>query len=213
MIGLFGGTFDPIHYGHLRPARSAYGVLGLSRLHFMLAARPPHRQAPQASAEQRWQMLRLAVSQEPGFIADDRELRRQGPSYTVDTVVAMRQALTDSPMCLLMGADAFLGLSSWHQWQRLVDLTHIVVLHRPGWPLSEGNDAWPAGMHQRLVRDRQQLAASAGGLLLLLELEPVEISATAIRRALAAGDSIEHSVPPAVAQYIQEHGLYRSGQE
>lgn len=213
MIGLFGGTFDPIHFGHLRPARAAYQRLGLSCLRFILAARPPHRQPPQASVTQRLHMLKLAIQHESGFVVDERELLRQGPSYTVDSLLSLRQEFPQDSLCLLLGADAFLGLEAWHQWQRIPQLTHIVVLHRPGWELAAHEQAWPQGMKQRLVEDKQQLSRTDGGSLLLLELEPVDISATAIRQAVAAGDDITHSVPPAVAEFIKEQGLYRSGWE
>ena len=131
-IGVFGGTFDPIHYGHLRAALEVKEALELSSVLFLPSSGPPHRRAPIASAAQRLQMVRLAVEGQPGFSVDDREIARGGVSYMVDTLVSLRSELGDTPLCLILGMDAFLGLDRWHRWHDLPGLTHFAVGHRPG---------------------------------------------------------------------------------
>ena len=132
MIGIFGGTFDPIHYGHLRPAQEAMQKLALAELRFVPAAQPPHRPPPLASAAQRLAMIELAIRDLPGFRADDRELQRGGLSYTVLTLESLRAELGNTPLCLLVGADQFRNFETWHRWQEIPDLVHLVVLNRPG---------------------------------------------------------------------------------
>ena len=132
-IGIFGGTFDPIHYGHLRTAFELLQALRLGELRFMPAGNPPHREQPMASAEQRVAMVRAATAGQPGFTVDDRETRREGPSYSVDTLAGLRAEHPTRPLCLIVGMDAFLGLPKWHQWQDILKLAHLVVAHRPGW--------------------------------------------------------------------------------
>ena len=163
MIGVLGGTFDPIHYGHLRPAKEALVTLGLDQLRFVPAARPPHRRSPVASAEQRLRMVELAVADEPCFVVDDREFGRPGPSYTVDTLISMREEFGERTLCLLMGTDAFDGLDTWHCWQRLPQLAHLVVMYRPGWPVPEGNSGLPAWARGALVQRAGELAGRSRG--------------------------------------------------
>jgi nicotinate-nucleotide adenylyltransferase len=132
-IGIFGGTFDPIHYGHLRTALELKQTLDLEAVHFVPCASPPHRSAPLADGRLRLKMVEAAIRGERGFVADDRELRRPGLSYTVDTLMSFRSDLPDAPLCLLLGMDAFLGLPQWHRWRELFDVAHVVFAHRPGW--------------------------------------------------------------------------------
>ena len=133
-IGIFGGTFDPIHYGHLRTALELKERLEFAAVHFVPVANPPHRSAPLNDGKLRLRMVEAAIRGEPGFVADDRELKRPGLSYTVDTLASFRAELgADRPLCLLLGMDAFLGLPQWHRWRELLDLAHVVVAHRPGW--------------------------------------------------------------------------------
>ncbi len=132
MIGLFGGTFDPIHYGHLRPLWEVKEALKFDQLRLIPSFIPPHRGKPGASAKQRLEMLRLAVADVPDYEVDERELQRGGPSYTVETLQSLRNELGDQPLCWVMGLDAFLGLASWYQWRRITELAHIVVTQRPG---------------------------------------------------------------------------------
>ncbi len=133
MIGIFGGTFDPVHFGHLRPALEVQQALGLDEVRFIPAGQPPHRDMPHATAPQRLSMLQTAIEDQPGFAADEREIQREGPSYMVDTLALLREELGQIPLCLILGYDAFLGLPAWHQWHRLIELAHLVITHRPGW--------------------------------------------------------------------------------
>lgn len=209
MIGVLGGTFDPIHYGHLRPAAEASRRLGLDLLRVIPASDPPHRHRPVARAEQRLRMVELAIPEFPGFIADDRELRRAGPSYTVPTLESLRAEIGDMPLCLLLGVDAFLGLHTWHQWTRLPELAHLVVLSRPGWPLPLP-EALPEWARARLD-DVAALRTLPAGRLVLLEGASLDISATRIRDMIARGESPPADwLPAPVWSYIRSHGIYRS---
>ena len=204
MIGLFGGTFDPIHYGHLRPAQEAFARLGLSELRLVPAAAPPLRTSPVASPAQRLAMVELAIRGLTGFRADDRELKRAGPSYTVDTLESLRAELGATPLCLLLGMDQFLGFERWHRWQEIPELAHLVVLNRPGL----APETVPDWATARRTEDLQKLRDRAGGLLVFLAVQPQDISATRIRAAAARGESIDGLVPPTVQQYILSNRLY-----
>ena len=203
MICLLGGTFDPIHYGHLRPAREAMEALGCGALHVIPAAQPPHRSAPVASAAQRLHMVELAVAEFPGFRADDRELRRDGPSYSVLTLESLRAEYGSQPLCLLLGMDAFLGFESWHRWQDILDLTHLVVLTRPGWP-TDGMAAWA----QERYGDKEMLSRSAAGHVFFLSVDPQNISATQLRAAFAQGGPVRGLLPEAVREFICQNKIY-----
>ena len=135
-IGIFGGTFDPIHFGHLRPAFELSQALKLAEVRFLPAGNPPHRQATLASAEVRLAMVKAAVAGEKRFVVDDREVRRVGASYSVDTLTELRAEFPDRSLCLMLGMDAFLGLPNWHRWRDILDLAHVVVWRRPGWKAS-----------------------------------------------------------------------------
>src|SRR5262245_20791089 len=132
-IGLFGGTFDPIHHGHLRTAFELWQSLQLAEVRFLPTGSPPHRVEALASSEVRLDMVRAAVAGQPAFVVDDREVRRAGVSYSFDTLAELRAEFPDRSLCLLLGMDAFLGLPNWHRWRELLDLAHVVVAHRPGW--------------------------------------------------------------------------------
>jgi nicotinate-nucleotide adenylyltransferase len=209
LLGILGGTFDPIHYGHLRPAREAQTALRLDSLNLVPAAEPPHRSAPVASAAQRLAMTRLALEEFPELNVDDRELRMGGPSYTVRTLESYRTELGDTvSLCLLMGTDAFEGISSWHQWQRLPELAHIVVLQRPGWGWDvEGLPSW---CRDRICERSDELRDSPRGRLYFQAVSPQDISATALRREIAEGIDVSRKLPGAVLEYIREQGLYRN---
>lgn len=203
-VGVFGGTFDPIHYGHLRPAQEALEKLALAEVRFIPAAQPPHRPPPVASAEQRLAMLELAIRGRPAFRADDRELRRGGPSYTVLTLESLRAELAAVPLCLLIGMDQFRSFETWHRWQDIPALTHIVVLSRPG-AASGSLPAWARGRVTENVADLQQTPA---GRLVFLAVSPQDISATRIRAALAQGGPVAGMLPEAVLEYIRVNHIY-----
>ena len=214
-IALLGGTFDPVHYGHLRFADEARAALGLSEVRLVPSAIPPHRSAPDASAADRAAMLELAVRGFPGLRVDCCELRRGGRSYTVDTLAALRDAQPQTPLILLVGADAFRGLAGWHRWRRLFELAHVVVAPRPGSFPGEGLPPelareWDA----RIVTDPAVLRGSAAGSIYVQPISAQPIAATEIREALRslphADPSLARLLPPAVLTYIESKRLYRS---
>lgn len=207
MIGVLGGTFDPIHYGHLRPALEVQRQLELRELRFIPAAVPPHRPQPVASAQQRRQMVRLALAGQAGMVIDTRELDRAGPSYMVDTLASLREELGSEPLALILGMDALLGLPSWHEWERLNALAHLVVMQRPGTVLPE------SGAVASLVEDHQmldvmELAQRPAGGVFFVTVSQLDISATAIREQLAAGHDARFCLPDVVLDYIRDEGLY-----
>jgi nicotinate-nucleotide adenylyltransferase len=209
-IGIFGGTFDPIHFGHLRLAEEMAEGLGLSQVRFIPAGQPPHRGAPRTAASHRLEMVRRAIAGNPLFAVDAREVQRPQPSYTVDTLTALRAELgNEQPLWLLLGADAFLGLPSWHKWRRLFELANIAVAARPGAQLLQTDRMSDELKHE--VSQRQQAAgsvASPAGSVLLQQMTPLDISATVIRDTLARHGSARYLLPDTVLDYIHEHQLY-----
>jgi len=205
-IGILGGTFDPIHFGHLRSALDVAEQLNLDRVYLIPSARPPHREQPQASAEQRLMMLHLAVKNNAQFVVDDRELQREGASYTVDTLKSLRQEFPDSPLYLILGTDAFLGLPTWHQWQSLLEFAHIVIMQRPNQVLAMPADfsAWFES-HQATDIDMQQPA----GKIWQVDVTQLAISASDIRADIKAKNDPQFLLPDAVIQLIQMLGLYK----
>ncbi|CAG0940990.1 nicotinate-nucleotide adenylyltransferase [Gammaproteobacteria bacterium] len=208
-VGVFGGTFDPVHHGHLRTALEVLEGCGLEQLRLVPALVPPHRPQPRAPASLRLEMLRRAVAGEPRLVVDDRELRRGGPSYTVDTLAELRAAVGTRPLCLVLGADAFLGLPGWHRWRELFALAHLVVVERPGTRLEPDAElaAWLAG---RRSEDAAALTASSAGLLRMQPVTPLAISASAIRALLAGGGDPRFLVPEAVRELIMASRCYPS---
>jgi len=213
MIGIFGGTFDPIHYGHLRPALEVGESLGLREMRMLPSRLPPHRESPMASAEQRLAMLRLALEGQSSLVVDTRELEREGPSYMVDTLISLRAELGDEPLSLVLGADAYLTLETWRRWRELPDLAHLVIAHRPGWRLDAADAAVRELFRERLAASPGELAARPAGLLWLQPVTQLDISATRIRNLIAAGHSPRYLLPDSVLAYIREHGLYSDTQE
>lgn len=214
---LYGGTFDPVHNGHLAIARCAAAELQVP-VHLMPAADPPHRAPPGANAAQRAHMLELAVAGEPALQVDTRELQRAArlpgvPSWTVDTLREIRAQIgPQRPLAMLMGADSLLGLPSWHEWEHLLDLAHIVVAERPGSGL---DGALPAALAQRLdgawAGSAQALADAPAGRVWRLRQPLHSESATALRALIAnGGHQWRDLLPSAVAEYILAQGLYGS---
>jgi nicotinate-nucleotide adenylyltransferase len=208
-IGVLGGTFDPIHDGHLRPALEVLEALGMAEIRFVPCRQPPHRSQPVADAAQRLAMLKMAVTGQPGFVVDDRELRRSGPSYMVDTLTSMRAELETVPLYLLLGADAFQGLPEWHRWQDLLALAHLVVVHRPGIDLEFAEPLRSLVSQHRATNITDSSQRLAGGI----QFQPVtqlDIAATRIRALLREGRSVRYLLPEPVRIYIREQGLYRA---
>jgi nicotinate-nucleotide adenylyltransferase len=206
-VGVFGGTFDPIHYGHLRTAFELLEGLELEQVRFIPAARPPHRDAPGADAELRLAMVRAATEAQPGFVVDDRELRRAGPSYTVLTLAELRAELGARPICLVVGMDAFAGLPSWHRWQELLELAHLVVAHRPGWNAPESGQVGELLQARRADRVAE-LHDSPAGRILVRPVTQLEISSTRLRGIVASGRDLRYLVPEPVRAIINETACY-----
>jgi len=203
-LGILGGTFDPIHYGHLRPADEVRRRVGLAQVHLIPANQPPHRAAPRVSAMHRLRMVELAVAEFPELVADGRELARPGPSYTVDTLRALRTEVGDRPLCLLIGADTFMDLESWHEWQAIPELAHLLVMQRPAYAM----DVWPAWAKARRRDEPATLSTCPAGIVQWVAVSPVDISATAVRARLRRGESVGDDVPVPVIEYIRTHDLY-----
>lgn len=200
-IGIFGGTFDPIHYGHLRLAEEMADALDLREVRFIPAGLPPHRAAPRTSAAHRLEMVRRAIAGNPRFVLDEREVHASRTSYTVDTLGELRSELgAQQPLYLLLGADAFLGLPSWHQWQRLLGLAHIAVAQRPGSNLQE---ALPEAL-------RREMGIHPAESVSVFDMTPLAISASAVRDALAQQKSARYLLPDSVLDYLQQQKLYKS---
>lgn len=213
-IGLLGGTFDPIHFGHLRLAQELGEGLQLSRVRIIPAGLPPHRSLPLASPEQRLEMARLAVAGNPLLELDAREIAKPTPCYTVETLLDLRRELgAAQPLCLFMGADAFLGLATWHRWRELFGLAHVVVAQRPGFPGLTRTAAMPAELlaelQRRLVNEPEALREAPAGCILVHPVTALDISATQIRQQIGAGGSPRYLLPEAVLDYIQTHGIYK----
>jgi nicotinate-nucleotide adenylyltransferase len=206
-IGLFGGTFDPVHFGHLRAALEACERLGLPRLRLLPAGDPPHRSDTVASATQRLAMLELAIASCPRLQVDDRELRRAGPSYMVDTLTAVRAEAGAAPVLLLIGQDAANALDSWHRWRDLFGLAHLVVLRRPDAHFRCAGELLQQ-IERRRVAEAGDLLQAPAGKILPLEVTQLDISSTLIRRLLAEGKSPQFLVPDSVLEYIRQQRLY-----
>ncbi len=210
-IGIFGGTFDPIHFGHLRLAEEMLELASLSQIRFIPVGTPSHRVKPAVSAHHRCEMLRLAIAEQPGFVFDEREVRRVVACYTVDSLRELRAELgTAQPLCLLMGGDAFLKLNTWKAWEQLFDLAHIVVGYRPGFTLAEHIAASAIHSHyrERLCTAATLSQMPAGGIV-ELAIPKLEISATDIRQRVAENRTIRYLLPNTVASYIYQHHLYK----
>ncbi len=211
MIGVLGGTFDPIHFGHLRPALEIHEQLQLDQLHFVPSNIPPHRAAPAIPARHRLAMLEHAIAGVPGFRADRRELDRPGPSYTVDTLRDLRAEFgPDIPLVLILGMDAFAGLHTWNRWREIPRLAHVLAAHRPGSELA--TDA-PFCREMVLAEAPADLRGRACGRVFFQGVTQLDISATRIRADLRRGLSPRYLLPDAVGAYIIEHGLYRTATE
>lgn len=207
-MGVFGGTFDPIHFGHLRTAFEMLQALRFDEVRFMPCGNPPHRGEPFASAELRLAMVRAATEGQPGFVVDDRELQRDGPSYSVDTLTALRAEFPLRPLALIIGMDAFLNLTKWYQWREILQLAHIVVAHRPGW---RAPDMGPLGS---LLADRGthrigDLHQAKSGHIFIHDVTQLEISSTEIRELVAAGRDPRFLMPDAVRSVIENAGIYQ----
>ncbi len=206
-MGVFGGTFDPIHYGHLRTAFEMLQALRFDEVRFMPCGDPPHRGATVASASERLRMVELATAGQSGFVVDGREVRRQGPSYSIDTLLSLREEFPDRALGLIVGMDAFLGLPGWHRWAEFLDVAHIIVAHRPGW---KAPDMGPLG---EMITDFgthrvDDLHTALNGRIHIHAVTQLEISSTEIRELVAAGRDPRFLMPDSVRDEITASGCY-----
>jgi len=211
-IGILGGTFDPIHYAHLRLGETLADRLQLAQVRFIPSAVPPHRASPQVTAQDRLAMVRLATAGNPRFVTDDRECRRTGNSYTVDTLRELRaEAGSDRPLVLLMGVDAFNLLTTWSRWEQLFDLAHIALAQRPGFTFDVEKlpPELAAPVRGRLRDDPARIVESGAGTVIPVDVPALDISATAIRALLAGGHSARYLLPDEVLDYIGSNHLYK----
>jgi len=206
-LGIFGGTFDPVHNGHLRTAFELREALRLGEVRFLPAGNPPHREATQASAEMRLALVRAAVESQPGFTVDDRETRRQGLSYSVDTLSELRAEFPGRSISLLLGMDAFLGLPNWHRWREILELAHVIVAHRPGW---KAPTQGPLGevMVDRGTGSVRDLHEATAGRVFVHAVTQLEISSTELRQLIARGRDPRYLVPDSVCRLLRETGWY-----
>ena len=207
MIGIIGGTFDPIHFGHLRPALEIAEKLDLEEVRFIPSATPPHRWKPEATGQQRLDMVKLAIQGSDKFVLDDREYQREGASYTVDTLQTIRDEIgADKPLCMILGMDAFAFFTQWHEWEKILELCHIVISSRPNYDDSK-IESW---MKERVVKDTTSLSKTPAGKLYFSKVIQLDISATFIREQIKAGSSPRYLTPADVVEYMQKNSLYQS---
>ncbi|MCK0106146.1 nicotinate-nucleotide adenylyltransferase [Marinobacter sp. S0848L] len=208
MYVIYGGTFDPIHHGHLRLALEVAEVLQVPQVNLVPCHIPPHRGDTGASSAQRLEMIALAIEGEAKLRVDDRELRRAGASYTADTLRQLRQDIgPDEPLVMLVGTDAFASFDRWREWQDIPALAHIIVVKRPGSDLPEGSVAKRL-LEEHRAATAKDLCQAPAGKILEFDAPLIEISATGIRQRISCGHSPRYLLPDSVLQRIHEHGLY-----
>ncbi len=212
-LGIFGGTFDPLHYGHLRLAEESIEQLGLGGVRWIPAGNPPHRDTPQVTAAQRLAMVLRSTGNNSRFSVDAAEVEAAELSYTVHTLHRLRREFgQDQPLVLLLGADAFAGLTGWHRWTEIFDLAHLAISHRPGFSIDPDSLPQPLGevfKTRQLTQPAGLKAAPAGGIV-SFSMTQLAISATQIRQLLTNGRSARYLLPDAVLDYISSHSLYRN---
>ncbi len=205
MIGLYGGTFDPVHYGHLRTALEVKEIFDLQEVRLIPCSQPPHRESPATTAEIRFQMLKLAIQHQPGLVIDRRELDRPGFSFMIDTLKSLRKELADTPLLLFIGTDAFSGLTAWHQWQNLFDFAHIIVITRPGFEQNQLDDFFSS----KLAKTKTDLKQKQSGYLFFQCVTQLDISATKIRNMIETNVNPGFLLPDSIIEYIKRNKLYK----
>lgn len=207
-IGILGGTFNPIHYGHLRIAQETAEAFALTQVKFIPAAKPPLKTEPNVSAKQRAEMVQLAIASNPLFGLDTRELDRNGPSYTIDTLESLRAEHPQGALCLIIGTDAFAHFDQWHRWQHILDYCHLIVATRP--PLLDLDLSEPLRtlLQTHQTHDTTQLSQQTHGLIAMLTVTALDISSSQIRNLVRSHQNPAYLCPETVISYIQAHQLY-----
>jgi nicotinate-nucleotide adenylyltransferase len=213
LVGIFGGTFDPIHYGHLRVAEEIVETVGLQKMYFVPAGMPRLRHSPVASPQHRVEIVRLAIQKNPDFVLDGREIYRDGVSYSIDTVREFKQEFGEEiRLCLVLGADAFIKLPEWNNWKELFNLCHFIVSTRPGYTFTLIKELLSKELReecsQRWVSNTETLKKETSGLIFIASTTMLDISATSIRAHIAVGRNVRHLVPSVTVNYISKNKLY-----
>jgi len=210
MIGIYGGTFDPVHFGHLRPAMDVYSELDLSEVRFIPTGVPAHRDLPVASSEHRYQMLLLATENIAGLSVDDREIKRDGPSYMIDTIRSLQADLPEEQFCLMVGMDAFIGFESWREWQTITELVNIVITYRPNFDLdSIAESELKKYILAAETKKKDEFLANPAGCCYFCPVTQLDISATKIRELAQKGGAINFLLPDVVAGYLLQKKIYQ----
>jgi nicotinate-nucleotide adenylyltransferase len=207
-IGILGGTFDPIHHGHLHYGQQIAEQLELEQVSLLPAHIPPHKSGTHANAEQRLEMVKLACQQNPLFCVDDRELHRDEHSYTINTLKQIKAEQPDTILYFFIGMDSLANLSSWYQWQELLTLCHLIVTDRPGYQVPEPGSALGDYIENHLTSDLGRLRQDACGYIYLAHTDNLEISSSAIRERLASRQNCQYLLPESILGYIFKHKLY-----
>jgi nicotinate-nucleotide adenylyltransferase len=209
---IYGGTFDPVHYGHLKPVEILANQIGLSKVIIIPNNVPPHRPQPEANSEQRKRMVELAIADKPLFVLDERELKRDAPSWTALTLKEMREEVgPQKPLAFIIGQDSLLNFPNWYQYDTILDNAHLIVTRRPGYPLEMAEEQHQRWLENHLTWDIENLHSLPAGKIYLAETPWFDISATIIRERLERGEPCDDLLPEAVLEYIHQQGLYQAG--
>ncbi|MFT6986267.1 MAG: nicotinate-nucleotide adenylyltransferase [Psychromonas sp.] len=207
-LGFLGGTFDPIHFGHLRPALEISEALSLRKLFILPNHIAPHKSASHCSAKQRSEMVRLAIQQQARIDIDTRELNRATPSYTIETLKELKALYPTTPICFIMGMDSLISFDTWYQWQEILNYCHLIISQRPKWHC-QFNSTVQEVVDRCSTTDKHDLHNLQSGKIYFQSTTQFDISSTEIRQLLKNNISIDYLVPEAVNDYIKEHQLYR----
>lgn len=209
-LGLFGGTFDPIHNGHLRPLQEAAKQTSIKHIALIPCHIPVHKKGPMSSSEHRLAMVKLAIAPYPELTVDPREIKRNKPSYSIDTLRELRSEYAQTPLCFFIGMDSLMSLPTWREWQALLDYCHLVVCARPGHVSQLAPELLPI-LHNRQITDPQILHQQLAGCIYMAQTTMLNISSTDLRQRLAKRQSTQNMLPATVLTYIQQHKLYQTG--